>query len=49
MVYLDLGNWKTEIGVCVDANGKEAGYSDNLKGFTEETCFALCEESSNFK
>ena len=34
--------------MCVDANGKEAGYSDNLKGFTEETCFDLCKKSSNF-
>ena len=48
MTYLDLANWKTATGWCVDADGKEDGRGNTTKGFTKETCFALCEKSFDF-
>ena len=45
---MDIGNWKIGTGWCIDAKGDEDGRSENRKGFTEETCFDLCKESSNF-
>ena len=47
-MYLNLVNWKTEKGWCIDANGREDGRGNNQGGFTKEQCFALCENSSDF-
>ena len=46
-MYLNLANWKTEKGWCIDHNGKEGGRGKNKKGLTKRECFALCEKSSS--
>ena len=45
---MNLANWKTSTGWCVDAYGEEDGRGNNQEGFSKEECFALCEKSFKF-